>query len=436
VSPPRISPALLREAEAAVEDLLGIAFAGPLARRIEEAVVRSAGELGLAPEALVSLLRARDARCAGPVIERTVVGETSFGRHPEQLAAIVSHVVHPEEPERPLRVWSAGCATGEEAYELAMALLAAGRRQGLDRIVATDASEHALAQARAARYGARSIRRLDPALRARFLSGTHPPFEVTPAVKALVELQRANLVCDAAPAGPFDLVLCRNVLIYFAPRAAAAVLRKLTAALRPGGFLALGPAEAPLAAGLPLEWVGNGSPVLLRRLAPEAEDRSRRRPAEPTARVAAYPGPDPARRRRRDGPPEARRPAPREAAVPAGAAEPARPARRGEAGPAALEISAAEAELLLALAAEARGELGKACSHLRRALYLAPKLAVAHASMASLQRRMGRQDEARRAGRNALRALEGVADGKLLPGVARLTAGALREALEQGGWAG
>ena len=443
----RISPVLLRQAASVVEDLLGIALTSSLSRHMEEAVVRSAGELGMEPDGFVSRLRAGDPRCAATMTERTVVRETYFGRYPEQLSAVVRQVIEPALPDRPLRAWSAGCATGEEAYELGMALLAAGRRRGLDRIVATDASEEALRQARAAEYGERSVRRLDAVTRGRFLGGGRPPFVVAPEVRELVEFRRSNLVRDAAPSEAFDLVLCRNVLIYFTPQIAAAVLRGLAAALRPGGFLALGPAEAPLASGLPLEWVGDASFVLLRRVAADAEARATPPEAARSPRVPERPRAAAGRsqRRRPERPqkavPKAVPPRPREAPVtPLDAArEAARSGDVAEAERLAREASASspspEPYLLLAMAAEARGELAEALALLRRALYLEPRLAVAHASMAALHRRMGSREEARRARRNALRALEGVEDGALLPGVERMTAGALRQALEHGGLA-
>ena len=89
-------------------------------------------------------------------------------------------------------------------------------------------------------------------------------------VRALVELRRHNLVTDPAPPGPFDVVLCRNVLIYFDPRTAGAVLRRLAGALRPGGVLVLGPVELPLASGIDLEWVEEDEATLL---GARAEDR-------------------------------------------------------------------------------------------------------------------------------------------------------------------
>jgi len=427
---PAIPPPALRETEQALEVFLGFSLTSCLSRLVEEAVIRSAGELDLDPLRFVARLRAGDPRCLEAITERTVVRETYFGRHPEQLAAIDRHLLRPADPGRPLRIWSAGCASGEEPYGLAMALLAAGRR-GLDHVLGTDVSARALAQAREGRYGAWSLRRVDAGTRARFFVGRDPPLAVAPEVRERVEFRRANLLSEDPPAETFDLVLCRNVLIYFSPPVATAVLRKLASAVRPGGFLALGPAEAPLAAGLPFEWTGDTSAVLLRRSAADAKaaaapDRSGRRRARRSAASGR-----PSRR------PGERHPAPAAPAAPLAAAREA--AHRGEPGEAGrpacapdAAASAPEPFLLLAMAAEARGELTEAIAFLRSALYLDPQLAVAHASLVALHRRLGRDADAKRARRNALRALEGLEDGALLRGVARMTAGALRDALRQG----
>jgi chemotaxis protein methyltransferase CheR len=145
-----------------------------------------------------------------------------------------------------------------------MALLEAGRGGKGDRIVATDVSVRALEAARAGVYGIRSMRKLPIALGNRWFAAG---FErrVRDEVRALVEFRRHNLVADPAPGGPFDLVLCRNVLIYFDPRTAGVVLRRLAGALRPGGVLVLGPVELPLATAGELEWLHLGGATLLRR---------------------------------------------------------------------------------------------------------------------------------------------------------------------------
>ncbi len=205
---------------------------------------------------------ARDAAAIESLVEHVVVSETAFWRHPEQLAAVARIAGR---AARPLSVWSAGCATGEEAYSLAIALLEAGRAGHGDRILATDVSERALAAARAGVYGVRALRKLPGALSARWLEGAGER-RVRDEVRALVTFARHNLVAaEPAPGGPFDVVLCRNVLIYFDTRTATAVVRRLAEALAPGGALILGPVEGALGEAAGLDPVEEAGATVLRR---------------------------------------------------------------------------------------------------------------------------------------------------------------------------
>ncbi len=250
---------------AGVEEVLvrssGLSLASGLGEALRRGVLEAARALGLTPAELVVRLRAADAVAIAALVEHSVVGETYFYRHPEQIAALQRHLFL---GPGPLRIWCAGCATGEEAYSMALALLESGRAGAGDRILATDVSERALERARRGTYRPWALRRLPVELRARYFAGEGEA-GVAPAVREMVRFERHNLVADPAPAGPFDLVLCRNVLIYFAPAVAAEVLRRLLPAVRPGGFLALGPPELPLAAALAVERIEAFGATLLRR---------------------------------------------------------------------------------------------------------------------------------------------------------------------------
>lgn len=250
---------------AGVEEVLvrscGLSLASGLGEALRSGVLEAARSLGLTAAELVARLRAADAVAIAALVEHSVVGETYFYRHPEQLAALQRHLfVSPG----PLRVWCAGCATGEEAYSMAVALLEGGRAGAGDRILATDVSERALEQARRGVYRPWALRRLPVELRSRYFGGEEEA-SVAPGLREMVRFERHNLVADPAPSGPFDLVVCRNVLIYFAPAVAAAVLQRLFSAVRPGGFLALGPSELPLAAPLAAERIEAFGATLLRR---------------------------------------------------------------------------------------------------------------------------------------------------------------------------
>lgn len=250
----------LEEVARVLAEAAGVSLSDGLDLALDDALLRAASSLGLAPGELARRVVARDPDAVATLVEHAVVGETAFWRHPEQLAAIGRLAAA---RPGPLRLWSAGCATGEEPFSVAFALLEAGRRA--DRVIATDVSERALAAARAATYAPRALRKLPPEL-ARWLEPGHGTRRVGAEARALVTFERHNLVSQPVPGGGrFDVVLCRNVLIYFSPETATAVLRRLIDAVTPGGILVLGPVELPLAGALDVEWIEDGGATLLRR---------------------------------------------------------------------------------------------------------------------------------------------------------------------------
>jgi chemotaxis protein methyltransferase CheR len=266
----------------AVEDVLeracGLSFSTGIRPALADAVRRASGELGLAREPFLSRLAGGDPAAVTALVEHAVVKETYFYRHPEQWAAVTQQLAALP-PERPLAAWSAGCATGEEAYTLAMVLHDAGRRGGSDQVLGTDISARALEVARAGRYREWSLRALPVALRARHFDPGHGALSVQAARRAPVRFAQHNLLGAPPPGGPFDLVACRNVLLYFKPDAARAVLGRLHGALRPGGLLLVGPIEEPLTAGLPFERLDGTGATLLRR--PVADRGASRGAASP-----------------------------------------------------------------------------------------------------------------------------------------------------------
>ena len=148
-----------------------------------------------------------------------------------------------------LRAWSAGCASGEEAYTLALLWPA------MD-VLATDVHPAVLERARRAAYPASSLRELTAAERTRAFTRRGAEHVVRPEIAARVTVVRHDLG-DAAPDGPFDLVLCRNVAFTYLDGASQrAVLANLSGALRPGGALVTGLHEAPPAAPDFAPWPG------------------------------------------------------------------------------------------------------------------------------------------------------------------------------------
>ena len=185
------------------------------------------------------------------LLDEVTIQETHFLRNPPQMQALRAQVL----PElisaaqtrgRRLRIWSAGCSTGEEAYTLALLLRELlPSTKGWDvRVLATDLSEGALAAARTRTYGERAVQFVSPGQLSRFFSRTPDGrYLVREEVAELVSFSRHNLVLDVPPAKDLDLVLCRNVTIYFGRETTRALISRIHASLRDGGYLLVGHAE-------------------------------------------------------------------------------------------------------------------------------------------------------------------------------------------------
>lgn len=174
------------------------------------------------------------------IAQTCAIGETSFLRHPEHFAALQALLpTLPSWRQRaPLRVWSAGCSSGEEVYSLAAVLLPAW--PGRIEILGTDVREDAITHARIGRYRRWSLRgTTESAVAGWLVARGSDGLEVHSSLRELVELRVHNLVRDPFPQG-LDVVFCRNVLMYFHPGAAAVVLAGFARSVRPGGVLLVG----------------------------------------------------------------------------------------------------------------------------------------------------------------------------------------------------
>ena len=181
------------------------------------------------------------------------VNETYFNREEHQLhcltASLMAAVIAGRKRSDPIRIWSMPCATGEEPYSVALWLLE--HWPAVDdweiEIVGSDIDTRALAAAEAGRYGARALGRLPPALVSRyFIREGELSWRILPELRGSVRFSRRNLVDGAGMAqeGRFDIVFCRNVLIYFDDESRKIAAANLFAALRPRGFLCLGHTES------------------------------------------------------------------------------------------------------------------------------------------------------------------------------------------------
>ncbi|VTR92558.1 protein-glutamate o-methyltransferase : Protein-glutamate O-methyltransferase OS=Anaeromyxobacter sp. (strain Fw109-5) GN=Anae109_2370 PE=4 SV=1: CheR [Gemmata massiliana] len=179
------------------------------------------------------------------------VGETYFFRHPDQFRAFVTAAEldrHPPPGPRRLHILSAGCASGEEAHSLAILLrehVPDGSGWNL-RVVGIDLNPVSLARAARGRYTAWSLRGSDETIKQRHFHARDREYQLDDSVRAMVTFEERNLLSDAPDfwrPGAYDVIFCRNVIMYFTPEAARAVVARLTRALVPGGHLFLGPAE-------------------------------------------------------------------------------------------------------------------------------------------------------------------------------------------------
>lgn len=187
------------------------------------------------------------------VVDALTTNETYFFREDFQLKTFTQEIL-PEirvrkerEGERRLRIWSAGCSTGEEPYTIAMLLLDLPEFRGwhID-IIGTDISQRVLQTARKGVYGPSSFRATDESYVRRFFTEAEGRHRVADQVKSLVSISHLNLF-DAprvALLGKMDVVFCRNVIIYFDLAAKKKVVESFYQRLRPEGFLLLGHSES------------------------------------------------------------------------------------------------------------------------------------------------------------------------------------------------
>jgi chemotaxis protein methyltransferase CheR len=332
----------------------------------------------------------------GRLIDQLAVQETFFLRERDELEAIDWHGLLAAARARgaaEVNVWVAACASGEEAYSLALlATEAFGHGSAPVSILATDISARALRRAEEGVYSERSVRELSPERRERFLVPERNQSVVGDQLRSLVRLRRHNLVADPAPPSGevrFDVVLCRNVLIYFAADTVERVVGSLESALQPGGQLILGAADRLTSSARRL------TELARRELEPSAPIGPRRRRREPAGRA-------PKRS------PASARP------TPSGSIEDAlRAADRGE-YEAAIESArrvladdplSADANYVRGVSELAMDDPGAAVRSLRRALYIDPSFVLAAFQLARGHELRGDMQAARRSYAQTLRVL-------------------------------
>jgi len=239
---------VLEEAGISLSDAKRALLVGRLSRRLRELGLTSYGDY------LARVVEDDDERTR--MLDAIATNETRFFREPKQLDFLRDEVfprwaregADGRRPRR-VRIWSAGCSTGEEPYSLAMLLLSAFPAGWELSVLATDLSTKALGRARDAVWPVERAAQIPPPLLRTFmLRGTGPEegrMKAGPEVRALVTFRRLNLAAEGWDLeGPFNVVLCRNVLIYFDADGKRRVIARLLDHVAPGGYFLVGHAES------------------------------------------------------------------------------------------------------------------------------------------------------------------------------------------------
>lgn len=247
---PMPSPGAMNMIAALLEQRAGQQIAANRSWRIETALKPILRERGLESlDALVAaLVAARTGELGDQVVDALLNQETSFFRDAAMLDAVgdAAREMQAELSDRRMRIWSAGCSTGQEPLSLAMLLAEQGLAEGalVPEIVATDVSPAALARARSGKFSQFEIQRGLPVRRMMtWFDTVGSDWVARPELLRRVQFRQHNLTADAAPPGKFDIILCRNVLLYFTPAMRRTVFDTLSSAIRPGGLLVLGAGE-------------------------------------------------------------------------------------------------------------------------------------------------------------------------------------------------
>lgn len=421
--------ALVRQRTGLVfNDARRVSFEGALAVAMRRARVQDVNDylsrLAAHPELLDDL------------VAEITVGETYFFREPRQLDVIRHEILPDLVSRRPkdhrLRIWSAGCATGEEAYTLAI-MARELQLEPRPHILATDISRNSLSRAVRARYRRWSLRGVSQETIERYFSLKGDVFQIDPTVGSAVEFGYLNLATDTYPSlatgiWGMDLILCRNVLIYFDRETATRVARRLVDSLADDGWLVPGASDPIISELEGCEGVVTEGGLVYRRGAGRV-----RRQAVPLTLTSAPPATPPQVEPlpRHDSTPLLPIMLPEQQSATHGDIDLARSIalvrqlangghleKAGRECAAALEQHRDSAQLLYlhaVLLAEA-GRHAESARAARSALYLDRELIVAHLILGNALARLGDQSGARRALRNAERLLSGMSRDALVPG--------------------
>ncbi len=491
---PAMAESLLVPFAAHLAERIGLHFPRERWHELEVATRRAAHDLGYGDvdECIRKLLSEPWSRHETDVFaSHLTVGETYFFRDHAVFACLerltlAELIAARRATDRRLRIWSAGCSSGEEAYSIAM--LIATLLPDLDEwnvsILPPDTMPRVLDKARSGEYNEWSFRDAPLGIQERFFTrNKNGRFQIAERIKSLVTFSHLNLANDAYPSlatntCAMDVVFCRNTLMYFKPARSRELISRLSLSLLEGGWLYLSPVDAPMVAAPQLEEIAFPGAIVYRKTS-----AARPLPSKPASWAAAMPvGILP---RERPAPRVVARPVPAPVrlplsvaappGVPAPEAEPGKVANhlyeqghyaeviallherleRGPADGATLALLArsyanqgrlADAErwcreavaadrfepawpYLLSTILQERNDLAAAETALGQALYLDPEHALAHFALGNLLRIRGKTAGAQRHLRNALALLERCAHDEVLAHADGLTAGRLAEVI-------
>ena len=236
---------------AILESRTGQQLGANRAWRIETELTPLMRDLGLASLEALAVAAQRSPAIAEQVADALLNQESSFFRDAAvlDLVARALAAMRVDHPERRLRIWSAGCSFGQEPLSLAMLFAEQPALAGaaMPEIIATDVSEAALARARSGRYSQFEIQRGLPIRRmVEWFDTDGTDWIAKPDLVRRIAFRRMNLVAGALPSGRFDVVLCRNVLLYLTPEDRRQILDRFATILQPGGVLVLGAGETTI----------------------------------------------------------------------------------------------------------------------------------------------------------------------------------------------
>lgn len=451
---PMLDDRLMEKVSRHVADCMGLNFPPSRWHDLERAFGRAASELGF-----------RDAGacidwflCSPPAREIIqslssclTIGETYFMREMLGLEALEQQIIpdivkQRRGAEKRLRIWSAGCATGEEPYTIAVLLDRMGERlRGWDmEILATDINPDALGKAKEGEYSQWSFRNAPAWLKQNYFNtGSQNRLQLIPRIRSRVHFSYLNLAEDFLPLpeglNDMDVIVCRNVLMYFTPDRAEKVLGRFSLCLRQGGWLIVSPCD--LSASIPggFAAINFGGALLYQkretgsgadgRMCAGLENVTRREPPLLPAPAPVLPmGVSPIR-----GQSKVREQVPRQETSEGlknrcrACADEGRLDEALQLSEKALAADKLDAGLhyLRAVILLEQGLLDEATASLKRTLYLDPDLVMAHFTLGNLALRQGHPREARKCFENALAILDRYDPEDMLPESDGIVAGRL-----------